>query len=121
MFMMKLELLRLHSPDTLNLQYYEPEYPDCFCILVQAIVGLKGKPGEESFDFLVCTPNWLASKVSEAGYVFGRHYLFLLRYDYNLILQAIEKLCAQAEGQDWETIANYLGRYGKWEFEDYKE
>src|SRR5580698_6825215 len=40
------------------LEAYHPEPPFGFCVL--AIVGPLGAPGQESFDFMVCTPDWFA-------------------------------------------------------------
>jgi hypothetical protein len=93
---------------------------------VQAFVGVapesrgEVRAGHESFDFLVCTPRWLSEKVKSDGYVFGRHYLIVPHYDYALIHRAVTDLCEQAQGPDWDAVANFLARYGRWEFEDYR-
>jgi hypothetical protein len=114
------QLRRLHSPDVFDLEHYMPEDAEVFGILVQAMIGPQEGVGEESFDFLVCTPHWLATQVLNRGYVLGRHYLFLSRYDYGVLRQAIQDVCDQAHGEDWQSVAAYLGRFGHWEFEDYK-
>ncbi len=118
---MHAKLRYLHSPDVPDMATYTPEDPTHFSILVQAMVGPRGEQGEESFDFIVCTPRWLEATLSQDGFVFGRHYLIVPRYDYYLIWQAIEDLCNRTDGPDWTTIANKLGRYGQWEFEDYRD
>src|SRR5687767_13594240 len=117
---MRAELRYLNSPDVWDLVTHKPEDPQNFGFLVQAMVGPVGELGEESFDFVVCTPRWLAGQVIERGYLFGRHYLFLDSYDYSLLKRAIESLLG-IEGPDWPTLAEQLNRYGHWEFEDYKE
>jgi hypothetical protein len=117
---MHAELRHLHSPDVLDMTAYIPEDPTHFSILVQAMIGPSGEQGEESFDFIVCTPRWLETVLSQDGFVFGQHYLIVARYDYGLIWQVIEDLCNRTDGPDWTTIGNKLGRYGHWEFEDYK-
>jgi len=120
--MMRAEFRGLHRPDVpnLDLEHFTPEDPECFCVLVQAFVGPQGEPGEEAFDFTVCTPRWLNSHPAQKGFLFARHYLLLWRYDYDLLRRAITDLCARAKGPDWETVANRLARYGHWEFEDYQ-
>ncbi len=117
--MTKAALRRLHSPDAPDLGSYTPVDLRRFGILVQAMIGPKGEQGEESFDFLVCTPAWLADQIASQGYEFGRHYLFVSRYDPELITRVLHELCDRASGPDWDSVAQYLGRYGKWEFEDY--
>jgi hypothetical protein len=117
---MRAELRYLHSPDVLDLENNKPEDPANFCILVQAMIGPRGSIGEESFDFLVCTPRWLEDKVGKSSYVFGRHYLILGSYDYGVLRSAVEELCNRFVEPDWHSIAEKLGRYGKWEFEDYR-
>ena len=117
---MKPEVRRLISPDLYDLENGAPEDIGHFCLLIQAIVGPSDGPGEESFDFLVCTPSWIASVV-QAGFLFGRHYLIVERYDYKFINNAISSLCANISGSCWRDVAERLARYGKWEFEDYRE
>lgn len=118
---MEAELRRLHSPDAPDVEHYVPIDADDFGLLLQAIIGPKDQIGEESFDFIVCTPNWLQKQVRDRGYLMGRHHLIVSRYDFDLIRDAIRTLCSETKGSDWDAIAEYLGRYGKWEFEDYRE
>lgn len=119
--MIHAQLRHLHSPDVADLERYQPDSAEHFGILVQALIGPEKQEGEESFDLFVCTPSWLAEQVRDEGYVFGRHYVFLSRYDYHLLYQAIQSICDQAIGETWQVVAAYLGRYGQWEFEDYRD
>lgn len=118
---MQAELRRLHSPDTPDLQSYSPVHPEHFGILVQAMVGPKGGRGEESFDFMVCSPTWLGDRAAEEGCVAGRHHLVMNRFDAEVLRGAIEDLCNRAIGADWARVAAILARFGKWEFEDYRD
>lgn len=115
------DIRRLHSPDLFDMQSERPEDPEQFCILVQAMIGPAGEIGEESFDFVVCTPKWLAQSLRKDDYVFGRHYLLVEYYDYDIIFSALISLCQGITGSSWRQVAEQLGRYGKWEFEDYTE
>ena len=119
--MIQAELRRIHSPDVPNLDSFVPALPDHFEVLVQAMIGPRGSPGEESFDFVVCTPSWLAERAAESGYLLGRHYLIVNHFDVEAVRGALLDLCRQATGSDWGIVANYLARFGKWEFEDYQE
>jgi hypothetical protein len=78
-------------------------------------------PGEESFDMVVCTPNWIAKNLRDSGGILiGRHYLFIEKYDITQIRDFILEYASSCEGNTWREVAERLGRLGKWEFEDYK-
>jgi hypothetical protein len=119
--MIRAQLRYLHSPDVYDLESFVPEDAKSFGFLLEAMIGPERECGEESFDIVVCSPKWLHARMREdqESYRFGRHYLFLLRYDYAVLRQAIQGLIDSAVGEDWGAVAARLGRYGKWEFEDY--
>ena len=117
---MKAVLRYLHSPDLPDLENGTPPDPESFAILVQAMIGADDEPeSEESFDFVLCTPGWLAIRLGAGSHIWGRHHLLVPRYDFATLHGAVQAVCEGATGPDWETIAGILGRYGKWEFEDY--
>ena len=97
------ELHALHNPDLPDLQAGSPADPEHFAILVQASVGPKGVPGEESFDFEVCTPSWLAGKIGDR-YLFPR-YRLLRRYDFRLVELAFRSLAQGTSGSCWQEVA----------------
>jgi len=113
------ELRSLHSAD-LDLQRDAPADTTNFGIPVQAMIGSRGEDGEESFEFMVCSLNWLARELSQRGYVLGRHYLFVEHWDFKLVWNVINKLCTSTSGESWEEVAQKLSRWGYWEFEDYR-
>lgn len=113
------ELKRLHSPDVPNLETYCPENRENFGILVQAMFGPFGIDGEESFDFLVCTPEWLAQRLSANVIYSGRHHLICARYDYFRLTEYVKNYAEKIAGENWKEVASKLARLGKWEFEDY--
>lgn len=117
--MLRPVLRRLHSPDV-DLYDYRPADPERFGILVQAEFGPAGGQGGETFDFVVCSPNWFGERLPERG-MFVRHHLFLPEFDIKLLEARLAELCDQAAGADWAAVASYLSRFGQWEFEDYRE
>jgi hypothetical protein len=119
--MIKATLRRLHSPDVADLTAYVPVDPARFGVLVQAMVGPKGEVGEESCDFVVCSPAGVGGRLAISGYEFGRHYLIVARYDAAQIEAVLRDLCDRTAGPDWPSLAAYLAQYGKWEFEDYMD
>ena len=118
---MKAKLKEMYSLELDHaLEEYWPEDQNNFGIAVRLMIGLENGRGSESFDILVCTPDWLKSQYAEEQYVWGRHMLIMLTYDFNLIKGAIERYIASCTGDDWLTIAQKLSRMGAWEFEDYQ-
>ncbi len=117
---MKAELKSLYSPDLDDLEHESPPDPENFRVLVQALIGDTNSDASESFNIAVCTPSWLEQRLARDGHVWGRHYLFVPRYDYGMIEDLIRTLCDSTEGSDWEQIATILSRFGAWEFEDYQ-
>jgi Immunity protein 8 len=71
----------IYSTDMDKLELHLPGDPEDVCIWVRAMVGPRGGQGEESFDIGVCTPKWLADRCGREGFVVGRHYLVVSRYD----------------------------------------
>ena len=116
---MRAELKHLHSPDIEDLKSYRPRIDDDFGFLLQMMVGPEGDAGEESFDILVCTPEWIKHRHKIDDLVLGRHFLIVFEYEYNRLLRFLQESCGQCSGETWEEVANKVGRIGKWEFEDY--
>ena len=118
---MKPSIRYFHSPDIPDLDRWRPDDPQCFGYLLQVIIGPKDGLGEESFDFLVCSPKWLEFHYKEDDIVFLRHHILVFRHDFSKVREKVEKLIASIPGNTWEEIGTWLGRYGKWEFEDYQK
>ena|SRR5437588_6332133 len=113
---MKPALRRLHSPDADDLRVFVPTSP-AFSLLVQVLVGPSDGPGEESFDTVVCSPEWLAERGKPT---IGLHHIIVPRYDYDELLALILDYLDSCEGKDWGEVASKVGRLGRWEFEDYR-
>ena len=89
---LRAQLQFLFSPDADPIQDYEPEDPERFGVLVEAMIGPEGSEDYESFDFMVCSPVWLRDELREQQAVFGHGFLFLARYSYPAIVSAITAL-----------------------------
>lgn len=119
--MMQAKLKRLHSPDVLELKGYSPDQPNNFGFLLQAMIGPAGLEGEESFDMVVCTPEWLRQNHAVDEVILGRHHLIVFRYDYEILASYIAAFAERCTGESWQSVAHQLSLLGKWEFEDYRE
>jgi len=83
---MQAELKRLHSPDVKRLDSFGPDGP--FCVPIQAMVGLVGVKAEESFDLVVCSPEWFSDNMRH-NIKIGRHVIFMKEYDYKQLYDYI--------------------------------
>lgn len=116
---MQAQLRSLFSSDVEDLRSYAPG--EAFCVTLRALIGPSGLPGEDSFDFEVCSPKWLAGEVGSDVVVSGRFHLFMARFDYETVERYVAKRVAQATGRNWAEVAAKLSRWSRWEFEDYTE
>lgn len=94
--------------------------PECFEVVVRALVGPRGEDGEESFDVSVCTPAWLARRCEKDGFVLCRHRLVLKSYSPARIRSVLAKFIERCSGDSWQEVAEKVARIGLWEFEDYR-
>jgi hypothetical protein len=116
---MKATVRSMHSPDV-DLENFLPEDPEDVGALIQLLVGPADGPGEESFDVMVCTPNWLKSWTRSHGPTMGRHHLIVERYDFQEIRHYLTSAIEAEHGDTWQELALRISRIGKWEFEDYQ-
>lgn len=120
MTIIKPKLKGIHSPDIVDLRNHSIAENEPYCALIQAMFGPEGSDGEESFDLLVCNALWVAEE-SKQRVLSGRHHLIVSRFDIDEIRLFLEEIGKASAGRTWQDVAEKLGRYGKWEFEDYIE
>ena len=117
---MKAKLHHLISADV-DERVFWPDEEDNFSFSVQALVGPDGEPGEESFNFQVCTPKWISTKMFNRDFgdfgVFGKNLIIVKEYNWDEIKKMVSDLCSRTTGKDWAEVAGKLSRFGQWEFE----
>jgi hypothetical protein len=84
----------------------EPPYP-------RMIVGPDDGPGEESFDIIVCTPEWLARAAGE-GFYDPRHHVIvnLGAFDKDALRQWLARRVVSVEADTWTEIGERVARLG---------
>lgn len=116
---MKAELKGFHSPDIFDLQKFNPLEKDNFCFYLEFSAGPKNDKGSEQFGITLCTPKWLLDNKNENDIIFGRHYLIVFDYSYKRIYNFFKEYIENLEENDWDSLAQKIGRIAYWEFEDY--
>lgn len=115
------ELKSILCPDIPDLSKYSPEDSENFGFVLQLLIGPKNQEGAEAFQVTVCTPTWLSKSFNKDDIVIGRHHLILFEYNYERLLNRINKYLQQCMDETWEQVAIKVGRFGLWEFEDYPD
>lgn len=117
---MRAQLKSISSEDYPDNHIGLPLDPQNAWVIVDAEIGPQDGRGSELFRFYVCTPAFLASDLKDKGYYFGRHLLILAEFSWELVKTAIEKIISSFDESNWSALAEKIGRYGYWEFEDYQ-
>jgi hypothetical protein len=99
--MMKAEIRSFSSPNVDDSEHYTPPAQDNFGFVLQMIARHQGSLGEESFDMMVCTPQWLAAHHEPDAIVMARHYLIVFGYDWARLRAFIEKYVDGCCGETW--------------------
>ncbi len=115
---MRAQLKELLITD-IDISSYWPEVEDNFEFYVQAIIGVEGEEGGDTFGFQVCTPKWLISNHDVSDVIFPRNMIIVFEYDLEQIERKISLKCEKISGKDWLEIAQQLNKIGSWEFENY--
>ena len=102
------------------LESYVPNDPKSFGFSLELLIGPDGQEGMESFQVTVCTPRWLEANHPPEDIILGRHYLIVFEFNYDRLLQRIEKYLRHCTGDTWQEVAEKVARLGWWEFEDYQ-
>ena len=114
---MRAKVKRFSSPD-IDLDSFAPERPEQVGFLLQMFVGPEDKVGEESFDVMVCTPEWLRANYSDRVLVPLQNHVLIFNYDRKAIFEQLSLLRIQrCVGDTWNDVARQVARIGKWEFE----
>jgi hypothetical protein len=99
-----------------------PAEPKSFSFVARLLAGPADSAGEESFDVVICSPQWLAARCREVGLYDARHHLVVNvdQFDRRQLHTWLETRVSSVQAETWREIAERLGRLGSWEFEDYR-
>lgn len=117
---MRAEIKNIFSIDAGDLLTHRPTDASSFCIPIRLVAGPENMPGEESFDFEICTPSWLQYSQQPGVVRDLRHTLLIDSYDPQRIIDYVRNYVDACSGDTWNEVAVKISRLGHWEFEDYK-
>lgn len=103
-----------------DLNIYQPDSPDDFCIWLTLLIGPDDAEGGHLFQVGVCTVAWLAHQVSISRPCVLRHMILVERFDYSLIERTIINIVENTQSLGWEKSVPVLSRFFAWEYEDYQ-
>lgn len=106
------------SPDVIDLEKVEFDPREAFCVFIQATFGPEDAEGEESFGFLICNQLWVDSQRLKLSGLPGK-YLVVPEFNYDRIVNDLENIARECEGENWTVAAQKLSQFGEWEFDNY--
>lgn len=83
-------------------------------------VGTNELKGADIFYLEVVSPSWIKQELEKYPILSGRHYLILEKWNYDVVLNYINKYLEKCTGENWDEIGPKVARIAKWEFEDYQ-
>ncbi len=108
---------RVRFPD---IEQGQPFDPANTLQLAEVYVGAVGEPGQEQYQVTVCTAAALAALLARQPFVVGRHWLFVSEFSAPAVEATLRKLIGKLEAPSWAELAEKVGRFALWEFEDYR-
>lgn len=106
--------------DSFDIASFSPEIPDNFCIWPTLTIAPDDISGGHLFQVAICTPKWLAHRVSQEKICALRHVILLEEFNFELIKQKILEIIQESTRSSWDESVKVLCRHFAWEFEDYQ-
>ena len=123
---MKAEIKHIYGPDVpAGLKEWVPPNLSDFGLRLQVFIGTTDDDTSDSFDVVVCTPNWLTEKWAEGWFadarltdrvLSGHGVLLMKEWSYEELRAALEQLVGRIDATTWGNVANRIGRHLDWEY-----
>ncbi len=118
---MKPEIKGIDSPDVDDIEAPAFESLEDVYLLIQIYIGPPSSEGYEMFTVVVCTAEALKAEYNRQTPRYLRNHLLVETYDYDAVVNHIQKTCNRVVEDTWSEVAEKLNRYFRWELEDYVE
>lgn len=115
---MKIKLKGIYSPNLPSGYGELPDNPkDCW-IVIHADIGVEDELGADCFILYVTTPLFLIKSITTEQFQLGRGLLIVDKFDWDVILDAIDTVCAKAEADSWSDVVSQLSRSFFYEYDE---
>jgi len=85
---------------------------------VRFYISPERQPGDESLDFIVCSPDWLKEFIKSSGHpVIGRPHVIVHPFNLNKGVEFMQKAVEDECGEDYDVLTDRLSRLCLYEFE----
>lgn len=89
-------------------------------ILLRLTVGPAGVDGGDLFDVSVCNAAWLADRADDRPLGLRHHILVSPGTSFDAVRRYLETRVHACSDTTWSAVAERVGRFAAWEFEDYR-
>ena len=114
---MKLAIHNVWTWDCANLRIWEPADPSSLATTINVDIGAKGRPGTDTFQLRIATPQGLMNIESRDGIIAIRPLLVLQRYDFSAVWRWLQATVEQCEADSWLDCVAKLRRWFDWEYD----
>ncbi len=107
-----------------NIRSWHPDEMNKFCISLIIDLGEKGKSksqGSDEFYLKVASPSGLAILKGDNAIISDSPLLVIKEYDWSVIWNNVEEKVSVCDAESWNACGEWLSRYFRWEFDNYKE
>lgn len=116
---MKAKIKSIDLNSSIAIDDFKPENIENFSIWITFSIDEENSNGSDLFLLNVCSPKWLIENTLTSTW--GRHMLILNEYDRNTIKDAVANYLESIANDNWLSLAEKIGRFLAWEFEDYDD
>ncbi len=119
---LKIEMKEIHlsaNPHIYGFRFINEKtiVPDSFQFTLEVHIGPTEKESSDLFTATVVSPSHLLNELEGKKVVSGRRYFVLEKFDYNVIVEEVNRLITNVERESWAECVAELRSYFSWEYE----
>jgi hypothetical protein len=111
---------RYFYSDNDDLSVYEADAPQVFGYNLTFAIGVEDSEGEDFFEVLVASAEYLAQRYTDQDASFLRHVIIAADHNVPVAVNLMTNYLSSLDEDSWEKLAAKINRVARWEFEDYE-